>query len=137
MNRRDAEAQRINQLTELVIGFCIEIHKTLGPGLLESAYEECLCYELINNKTSFERQKDLPVSYKDIHLEKGFRLDVVVEGILLVELKSTATLLPVHEAQVLTYLRLTGISAGLLINFNSPTLISGLKRLVNNFPDVS
>jgi GxxExxY protein len=133
MNRRDAEAQRKDPISEAVIGFCIQIYRELGPGLLESAYEECLCYELSNAGLKFERQKPLPVAYKAVHLDCGYRIDLVVGDKLIVELKTVESLLPIHEAQLLTYLKLSGITAGLLINFNVPILIQGVKRLVNNY----
>ena len=133
MNRRDAETQRKDPVSEAVIGFCIQIHRELGPGLLESAYEECLCHELSNASFAFERQLSLPVTYKSVRLDCGYRLDLVVEKRLIVELKAVDELLPVHEAQLLTYLRLSGITAGLLINFNVPVLIQGVKRLVNHY----
>ena len=119
----------INDLTGEVIGAAIEVHKSLGPGLLESAYEECLCHELKLREVHFERQKDLPVEYKGIKLDCGYRLDVVVDGSLIVELKSCETLQPIHDAQLLTYLKLTCIDVGLLINFNVPVLKEGIKRL--------
>jgi GxxExxY protein len=137
IHRGDAEARSFDELSEKVIGACIEIHRHLGPGLLESAYEECLCHELSLAGVKFERQKTLPVSYKSVKLDCGYRLDVVLEGSLIVELKTVDQLLPIHEAQLLTYLKLSGISLGLLINFNVPTLKQGLKRIVNNFPDFS
>jgi GxxExxY protein len=137
IHRGDAEARSLDELSEKVIGACIEIHRHLGPGLLESAYEECLCHELSLAGVKFERQKTLPVSYKSVKLDCGYRLDVVLEGSLIVELKTVDQLLPIHEAQLLTYLKLSGISLGLLINFNVPTLKQGLKRIVNNFPDFS
>jgi GxxExxY protein len=137
IHRGDAEARSFDELSEKVIGACIEIHRHLGPGLLESAYEECLCHELSPAGVKFERQKTLPVSYKSVKLDCGYRLDVVLEGSLIVELKTVDQLLPIHEAQLLTYLKLSGISLGLLINFNVPTLKQGLKRIVNNFPDFS
>lgn len=133
MNRRDTETQRKDPISEAVIGFCIEIHRELGPGLLESAYHECLCHELSKCGLRFEREKPLPVRYKDVRLDCGYRMDVVVEQKLIVELKTVETLLPIHDAQLLTYLKLSGISAGLLINFNVPVLVQGVKRLVNNF----
>lgn len=151
-NRRDAEAQRgivssassrlggeleINEITERIIGACIEIHRQLGPGLLESAYEECLCHELALTGLRFERQKPLPVSYKSVHLDCGYRLDLVVEGKVIVELKTVDQLAPIHDAQILTYLKLSGLTVGLLINFNVPVLKDGLKRIVNNFQDFS
>jgi GxxExxY protein len=123
----------INQLTERVIGACVEIHRTLGPGLLESAYEEWLCHELRLAGLGFERQRSLPVSYKGVHLDCGYRLDVVVENKLVVELKAIEALAPIHDAQVLTYLKLSGMTVGLLINFNLPVLRRGIKRVVNHF----
>jgi GxxExxY protein len=135
INRRDAETQSFNELTERVIGACIEIHRALGPGLLESAYEECLCYELSQAGIKFERQKPLPVHYKDVKLDCGYRLDLVVEGKIIIELKAVESLLPIHEAQLLTYLKLSGLTLGLLINFNVVMLKQGIKRIVNNFQD--
>ena len=125
----------IDQLTERVIGACIEIHKTLGPGLLESAYEECLCHELHLAGLKFERQRPLPVAYKGVQLDCGYRLDVVVENKVVVELKSVDALAPIHEAQLLTYLKLSGLTVGLLINFNVPVLGRGIKRIVNHFDE--
>jgi len=121
----------IDDLTGEVIGAAIEVHKALGPGLLESAYEECLCRELELRKIFFERQKELPVEYKGVKLDCGYRLDILVENRLIVELKACESLQPIHEAQLLTYLKLTGIKVGLLINFNVPVLKEGIKRLVN------
>ena len=121
----------INNLTGQVIGASIEVHKILGPGLLESAYEECLCHELKLREVSFERQKALPIEYKGIELECGYRLDIVMGNSLIVELKSCESLEPIHEAQLLTYLKLTEIKIGLLINFNVPVLKDGIKRLAN------
>jgi len=135
INRRDAETLSFNELTERVIGACIEIHRALGPGLLESAYEECLCHELSVAGIKFERQKPLPVRYKEVNLECGYRLDLVVEQKLIVELKAVESLLPIHEAQLLTYLKLSGLTLGLLINFNVPVLKAGIKRIANNFQD--
>lgn len=126
---------RMNDITEKVIGACIEIHRALGPGLLESAYEECLCHELSLVDLRFDLQKSVPVVYKDVKLDCGYRLDVVVENQIILELKTVESLLPVHEAQLLTYLKLTGLMLGLLINFNVPVLTRGLKRIVNNFDE--
>jgi GxxExxY protein len=137
MNRRDAETRSLNEITEQVIGACIEIHRQLGPGLLESAYEECLCYELAQRGIRFERQKPLPVKYKTVNLDCGYQLDLVVEGKIIVELKTVEHLLPIHEAQLLTYLKLSGLTLGLLINFNVPVLKNGIKRIANNFIDSS
>jgi GxxExxY protein len=134
-NRRDAETPSFNELTEHIIGACIEIHRSLGPGLLESAYEECLCHELSVAGIAFERQKPLPVHYKNVKLDCGYRLDLVIEQKVIVELKTVESLLPIHEAQLLTYLKLSGLSLGLLVNFNVPVLKSGIKRIVNNFQD--
>jgi len=117
-------------LTEKIIGASIEVHRVLGPGLLESAYEECLCHELRLGGITFTRQQPLPVVYKGMHLDCGYRLDVVVEGQVIVELKTVDHLLPIHEAQLLTYLRLAGIHTGLLLNFNVPALRQGIKRMV-------
>ncbi len=133
MNRGDAETQRLNRVTENVIGASIEVHKALGPGLLESVYEECLCQEFRQRNVQFERQKPLPVVYKGLRLDCGFRLDIVVERKVVLELKAVEALLPVHEAQLLTYLKLSGMTLGLLINFNVPVLKQGLKRIVHNF----
>ena len=118
-------------LTQTVIGLAIEVHKQLGPGLLESAYEACLCYELSEKGISFDRQVDLPVSYKSIEIGAGYRLDIVVENKLIVELKTVERILPVHESQLLTYLKLGGFHTGLILNFNSAVLKDGIRRLVN------
>ena len=120
-----------NELTGKVIGAAIEGHKSLGPGLLESAYEECLCHELELRKIPYERQKELPIEYKNVKLDCGYRLDVIVANNLILELKACESLEPIHEAQLLTYLKLTGIKIGLLINFNVPVLKDGIKRLSN------
>jgi GxxExxY protein len=125
----------INEVTERVIGACIEIHKTIGPGLLESAYEECLCHELRLAGLGFERQKALAVAYKGVQLDCGYRIDLIVEDKLIVELKTVQELLPIHEAQLLTYLKLSGLAVGLLMNFNVPVLRRGIKRIVNHFDD--
>jgi GxxExxY protein len=117
-------------LTEGIIGAAIDVHRELGPGLLESAYEECLCYELLRRDLRFERQKPLPIIYKGVAIDCSYRLDIVVEGVVIVELKSVESLSKLHEAQVLTYLKLSGIAIGLLINFNVVRLTDGLKRFV-------
>jgi GxxExxY protein len=119
---------KINDLTGQVIGAAIEVHKTIGPGLLESIYEECLCRELDLRKIPFERQKEIPIEYKGSPLRNGYRLDIVIENYLIIELKACESLLPVHEAQLLTYLKLSKINIGLLINFNVPVLKDGIKR---------
>ena len=117
-------------LTETVIGLAIEVHRALGPGLLESAYEACFCYELKANDVSYQRQVPLPVVYKSIKLDCGYRIDVVIDGLLVIELKTVDRLLPIHDAQMLTYLKLSGIRTGLLMNFNMPVLKDGIRRLV-------
>jgi GxxExxY protein len=118
-----------DDLTGEVIGAAIEVHKTLGPGLLESTYEECLCRELELREIPYERQKGLPIEYKGLKLDCGYRLDIVVDKRLILELKACESLQPIHEAQLLTYLKLTGIKLGLLINFNVPMLRQGIKRI--------
>ena len=118
-------------LTGSVIGAAIEVHKALGPGLLESAYEECLCRELDLRKIHYKRQKEIPIEYKGIELDCGYRADILVEDKLLLELKACESIEKIHEAQLLTYLKLTNIDLGLLINFNVPILKEGLKRLIN------
>ena len=117
-------------LSRKVIGCAIEVHKALGPGLLESTYEHCLAHELSLNGVHYERQYALPVSYKNLTLECGYRLDFLVEGKLVVELKSVGQLLPIHEAQLLTYMKLAQVPTGLLANFNVRVLKHGIKRFV-------
>ena len=119
----------VNELSGKVIGAAIEVHKILGPGLLESAYEECLCHEFGLRGIPFERQKELPIKYKGTSLNCGYRLDIVVANRVILELKACETLEAIHEAQLLTYLKLTGIQLGLLINFNVPVLKEGIRRL--------
>ncbi len=137
MNRGGAETPREDPLTEKIIGCAIEVHKALGPGLLESAYEECFCYELEQSGLSFRRQVPLPVVYKGIKLDCGYRMDVLVNDFVIIELKTVEKLLPIHEAQLLTYLKLYRRPLGLLLNFNAPTMKAGIKRLVNQFKDTS
>ncbi len=117
-----------DQLTEKVIGCAIEVHRALGPGLLESTYEQCLAHELSLQTIPFKIQVPVPVQYKNIRLDCGYRLDILVDGCLVLELKSVEKLLMVHEAQILTYLKLANISTGLIINFNNSSLITGVKR---------
>ncbi len=119
----------INEITGEIIGAAIEVHKILGPGLLESAYEECLSHELTLRESPLERQKALPIEYKGYKLDCGYRMDLVVAERVIVELKACDKLLPIHEAQLLTYLKLSKIEIGLLINFNVPVLRDGIKRL--------
>ena len=121
-----------NTISNKVVGAAIEVHRHLGPGLLESAYEECLCHELKLRGLSFDRQKELSVCYKDSCLDCGYRLDVVVEGAVILELKSVKKPEPNHEAQLLTYLKLSDLKLGLLLNFNVPLMRNGIKRIANN-----
>ncbi len=121
----------INDLSGIVIGAAIEVHKVLGPGLLESAYENCLCHELQLRNIVFERQKPLPITYKGVNLDCGYRLDVVVQGILVLEVKACDKIEPIHQAQLLTYLKLSGLSLGLLLNFNVPVMRDGIVRVAN------
>jgi GxxExxY protein len=123
----------INQLSSRVIGAAIEVHKTIGPGLLESAYETCLCHELDLRKLNFEKQKPLGIRYKNVNLDAGYRLDIVVEGTIIIELKACEQLEPIHKAQLLTYLKLSGLNLGLLLNFNVPVMKNGIQRVVNGF----
>ncbi|MBL4885032.1 MAG: GxxExxY protein [Planctomycetaceae bacterium] len=120
----------LSQITEQIIGASIEVHKALGPGLLESAYEQCLCRELSLRKIGFENQVELPVEYKGIKLDVGYRIDLLVMGQVIVEIKSVEKVKPVHEAQLMTYLKLSGKSLGLLLNFNVPVLKDGIIRRV-------
>jgi GxxExxY protein len=121
------------QLTHEIIGAAIEVHRALGPRLLESAYEECLARELTLRGISFERQKPLPIVYKGTKLDCGYRVDLLADNRVIIERKSVESLAPIHEAIVLTYLRMSGCGIGLLINFNVPVLRNGLKRLVLNY----
>lgn len=122
--------QEINKTTEAIIGAAIEVHKHLGPGLLESAYEECLCHELSLRTITFKRQAPLPVMYKGTKLDCGYRIDLLVNDEVIVELKSVDGISPIHEAQALTYMRLGNWKVGLILNFNVPILVKGVKRLV-------
>jgi GxxExxY protein len=123
----------LDGLTESIIGAAIEVHRQTGPGLMESVYEECLCYELSHRGLRFQRQVHLPIQYKGIKLDCGYKIDILVEDAIILELKAVEALLPVHSAQLLTYLKLSGKQVGLLLNFNEPVLKKGLKRLVNHF----
>ena len=120
----------VNEITSGIISAAIEVHQTLGPGLLESAYQKCLCRELALRDIAFEQQLALPITYKGLELDCGYRLDLLVMQSVVVELKAVEKLLPIHEAQILTYLQLGGWKVGLLINFNVPILKHGVKRLV-------
>jgi GxxExxY protein len=125
------EQVQANVLSNQVIGAAIEVHRTLGPGLLESAYRNCLCRELELRGIPFAQEQALPLNYKGVKLECGYRLDILVGGLVVIELKAIDKIQPVHEAQLLTYLRLTGLWLGLLINFNTLKLVEGVKRVVN------
>ena len=125
----------INELSSKIIGAAIEVHKALGPGLLESAYEECLCHEFGLRGLSNERQKPLPVIYKGKELDCGYRLDVVVENAIILELKSCEKIDPIHKAQLLTYLKLSGLKLGLLMNFNVALMRDGIVRIVNKLDE--
>ena len=123
---------QIDLLSNKVIGAAIEVHKVLGPELLESAYEECMCCELTTAGIAFKRQVPLDITYKNIKLDCGYRLDIVVEKAIILELKSVESILPIHEAQILTYLKLSNLKLGLLLNFNVPYMKSGIRRYAND-----
>ena len=125
----------MNELSERAIGACIEVHRNTGPGLLESAYEQCLCHELNLRGIPFQVQFPLPVNYKGTLLDCGYRVDLLVDGRLLIELKAVDRILPIHEAQLLTYLRLGGWKVGLMINFNVKILTDGIVRRVLGLED--
>lgn len=127
------ENMKENVISEKIIGAAIEVHRHLGPGLLESAYEECLSHELRLVGLRFERQKPLPVVYKDVKLECGYRLDLLVENLVIIEIKAVDALAPIHSVQLLTYLKMCGRRLGLLINFNVDVLKDGIKRVVNGY----
>jgi GxxExxY protein len=131
MQQGGGETGRFWGLSETVIGACIEVHRALGPGLLESAYEQCLAHELGLRGVQYERQWPVPVTYKGMQLPYGYRLDMLIERTLAIEIKAVDSLQPIHEAQLLTYLRLTSLPVGLLVNFHSPVLRQGLRRLTN------
>jgi len=130
-----SEILDINKTTESIIGAAIEVHRHLGPGLLESAYEECLCEELSLRKIPFKRQVALPVIYKNKKLDIGYRIDLLVNDEVVVELKTVEAILPIHQAQTLTYMRLGGWQVGLILNFNVTILKNGIKRLVHKLKE--
>ena len=136
MEQEDGKTGRFADGSERVIAACIEVHRHLGPGLLESAYELCVAHELELRGLRVVRQRPVPLRYEGLALDCGYRLDLVVEETLIVEIKAVERLLPIHHAQVLTYLKLTGLSVGLLVNFHSTVLKNGLRRLAlsENFP---
>jgi GxxExxY protein len=129
------ENDRLDQISRRIIGAAIEVHRHLGPGLLESAYQSCLVFELKHLGLRLEEQKALPVVYKEVRLDCGYRLDLLVEDAIIVGIKAIEKLLPIHDAQLLSYWRLAKKRAGLLMNFHAPVLKDGLKRIVNEFPD--
>lgn len=130
-----SEILDVNKTTESIVGAAIEVHRHLGPGLLESAYEECLCEELSLRKIPFKRQVILPVTYKTKKLDIGYRIDLLVNDEVVVELKTVKSILPIHEAQTLTYMRLGGWQVGLILNFNVTVLKNGIKRLVHKLKE--
>jgi len=125
----------INTLSNVVIGAAIDVHKTLGPGLLETAYETCLCHEIDLRGIEYQKQIQLPVKYKSIQLDCGYRLDILVENKIVIELKTVEKILPIHDAQLLTYLKLGGWQLGMIFNFNVSLLKHGIKRKVLNFSE--
>ena len=134
-NKSENITNNLNQLSGSIITAAINVHRQLGPGLLESAYEACLVYELSLQSLKVEQQKPLPVKYKTVELDCAYRLDLLVNNSVIVEIKAVEKLLPIHSAQLLSYLKLSNCQLGLLINFNSVLLKDGLKRIVNNFPE--
>ena len=134
MAQEDGKTGRFDDGSAQIIASCIEVHRHLGPGLLESAYEQCLAYELSLRRFRCERQRPVPVTYKGVRLHCGYRLDIVIKDKFIVEVKAVERLLPIHQAQVLTYLKLTGLPVALLVNFNVAVLKDGLRRLTRK-PD--
>ena len=130
-----ATAETLNRLTSTVLDAAIRVHRALGPGLLESAYLSCLEYELTEAQLRFERQRAVPLVYKGVRIDCGFRADIVIEGSVLIEVKAQEAIAPIHTRQLQTYLRLGRFPVGLLLNFGAPTMKAGIKRVVNNFPD--
>lgn len=131
------ESDRLDQISRSIIGAAIEVHRHLGPGLLESADQSCLAFEIRQLGLKLEEQKSLPFVYKRVQLDCGYRLDLVVEDEVIVEIKAIEKLLPIHDAQLLSYLRLANKRVGLLMNFHVHVLKNGLKRIVNDFPDAA
>lgn len=127
--------RELNKVTEKILGAAIAVHRELGPGLLESAYEACLAYELVERGLHVEKQKALPITYRGINLDCGYRLDLLVENAVIVELKAVERLEAIHEAQLLSYLKLSQCPIGLLLNFNVIELRQGIRRLVHNFKE--
>ena len=134
MSAAPALADQLNAITEQIIGAAMDVHRAIGPGLLESAYEACLAFELRERGHRVEQQKPLPVVYKQVKLDCGYRLDMVVNDLVIVEIKAVERLTSVHEAQLLSYLRLMNCRVGLLLNFHCTMLKHGIRRIVNDFP---
>jgi GxxExxY protein len=132
MHDVELKIERLNNLTERIIGCSIEVHKAIGPGLLESAYEECLCFELGHTGLTFRRQVPLPVRYKSVNLDCGYSLDLIVENEIIIELKAVERIMPIHEAQLLSYLKMLNKRIGLILNFHTSIMKHGIKRIVNN-----
>jgi GxxExxY protein len=124
-----------NQLSKIIVDCCYKIHTSLGPGLLESVYEEILAYELHKNDLRIKRQQGIKVVYEDIQMDLGFRSDIIVENKVIIEIKSVETIAPVHQKQLLTYLKITGMKLGLLVNFNEALIKHGIQRIVNGLDD--
>ncbi len=129
------EKVELDRITETIIGAAIKVHRALGPGLLESAYAACLTFEIAESGLKVETEKPLPVIYREIKLDCGYRLDLLVEEKVIVEIKAVDHLMPIHQAQLLSYLKISGVKVGLLINFNVILLKHGIQRVVNDFPD--
>ena len=125
---------RGGEITEQILGAAIAVHRALDPGLLESTYEACLAYELLERRLRFERQASLPIVDRGVRIDCGYRLDLVVEGLVVVEIKAVERMLSIHEAQILTYLKLPGLPVGLLLNFNVPMMREGIRRFVHDPP---
>jgi|ERR1035438_1602611 GxxExxY protein len=134
MNTLPARAEQLNAITEQIIGAAMEVHRALGPGLLESAYEACLVFELRERGLRVQQQKPLPITYKTVKLDCGYRLDLVVDDCVIIEIKAIDRLTSVHDAQLLSYLKLADCRVGLLLNFHCTMLKHGIRRLVNDFP---
>lgn len=132
MNSQGTQSYTENQLSKIVLNSAIKVHRNLGPGLLESAYQKCLSYELKKRNLDIETEKALPLTYEDVHLEAGYRIDIFVNRKLIIEIKSVEALNDVHLAQILTYLKLSDTKLGLLINFNVALVKDGVRRMVNN-----
>ena len=124
------DLNKVNALSNKIIGLAIEVHRNLGPGLLEATYQQCLAYELSTNGINFVLEHPIPLKYKDINIDCSFRADVIVADCIILELKAIDKILPIHEAQLMTYLKITGIKLGLIINFNVKTLKEGIKRII-------